>query len=361
MAGWHHQLDRHEFEQTPGVCDGQGGLACCKSWGLKESDMTEWLNWTEPVVQWLRIFLPMLGTWIQSLVWEDPTCHRATQPVHHSYWSPRAAMEAAPGRSPCTTRKSSPCLPKLETARVQQRRPSVARKKVLTFKSYSILICSDNLDSVETRVLYWPGQTAALRETGQRAKPQSLEPSGLLPTLSPPSTNEKAIWAPCILLAQEWCQSRELDLAGCSWLEPRPLPLSLWTEHITVPICEGANTAYPTCVACYFLPALPAVFHWLPACLVWQLPEHWDLKMSSKCLSPATAFQPIFRITSSSFGFLRNYSSFSASKLFPFPVQAEVSSSGNVKLRGSGSCSQPRRRYCFHQKSFSQRRGKTWY
>ena len=43
MAGWHHRLDGHEFEQTPGVCDGQGGLAYCKSWGLtlKESDMTE--------------------------------------------------------------------------------------------------------------------------------------------------------------------------------------------------------------------------------------------------------------------------------------------------------------------------------
>ena len=41
MAGWHHQLDGHEFEQTPGVGDGQGGLACCDSWGRKESDMTE--------------------------------------------------------------------------------------------------------------------------------------------------------------------------------------------------------------------------------------------------------------------------------------------------------------------------------
>ena len=41
MAGWHHQLDRHEFESTPGVGDGQGGLACCNSWGRKESDMTE--------------------------------------------------------------------------------------------------------------------------------------------------------------------------------------------------------------------------------------------------------------------------------------------------------------------------------
>ena len=47
MAGWHHQLDGHEFEWTPEVGDGQGGLACCDSWGHKESDMTEWLNWTE--------------------------------------------------------------------------------------------------------------------------------------------------------------------------------------------------------------------------------------------------------------------------------------------------------------------------
>ena len=47
MAGWHHQLDAHEFEWTPGVGDGQGGLACCNSWGRKESDTTERLNWTE--------------------------------------------------------------------------------------------------------------------------------------------------------------------------------------------------------------------------------------------------------------------------------------------------------------------------
>ena len=48
MAGWHHRLDGREFEWTPGVGDGQGGLACCDSWGRKESDTTERLNWTEP-------------------------------------------------------------------------------------------------------------------------------------------------------------------------------------------------------------------------------------------------------------------------------------------------------------------------
>ena len=41
MVGWHHRLDGHEFGWTPGVGDGQGGLACCDSWGCKESDMTE--------------------------------------------------------------------------------------------------------------------------------------------------------------------------------------------------------------------------------------------------------------------------------------------------------------------------------
>ena len=47
MAGWHHWLDGRESEWNPGVGDGQGGLACCDSWGRKESDTTEWLNWTE--------------------------------------------------------------------------------------------------------------------------------------------------------------------------------------------------------------------------------------------------------------------------------------------------------------------------
>ena len=50
MAGWHHLLDGHDFEWTPGVGDGQGGLACCNSWGRKESDTTEWLSW----LNWLE-------------------------------------------------------------------------------------------------------------------------------------------------------------------------------------------------------------------------------------------------------------------------------------------------------------------
>ena len=44
MVGWHHLLDGHEFEQAPGVDDGQGDLACCSQWGSKDSDTTEQLN-----------------------------------------------------------------------------------------------------------------------------------------------------------------------------------------------------------------------------------------------------------------------------------------------------------------------------
>ena len=44
MVGWHHQLDGHGSGWAPGVGDGQGGLACCGSWGRKESDATERLN-----------------------------------------------------------------------------------------------------------------------------------------------------------------------------------------------------------------------------------------------------------------------------------------------------------------------------
>ena len=50
MAERHHWLDGCEFEWTPGVGDGQGGLACYDSWGCKESETNEWLNWTELMI-----------------------------------------------------------------------------------------------------------------------------------------------------------------------------------------------------------------------------------------------------------------------------------------------------------------------
>ena len=58
MVEWHHWLNGFEFDRALGDDEGQGGLACCSSWGCKESDMTEWLNWTE---------LNLLFPWIASL------------------------------------------------------------------------------------------------------------------------------------------------------------------------------------------------------------------------------------------------------------------------------------------------------
>ena len=48
IVGWHHWLNGHEFEQAPGVGEGQGSLGCCSRWGREELDTTEQLNWAEP-------------------------------------------------------------------------------------------------------------------------------------------------------------------------------------------------------------------------------------------------------------------------------------------------------------------------
>ena len=65
MAGWYHQLNGHEFGWTPGVGDGQGGLACCSSWGCKESDTTKRLNWnwTELNQNLKLLLMVLLNRW----------------------------------------------------------------------------------------------------------------------------------------------------------------------------------------------------------------------------------------------------------------------------------------------------------
>ena len=65
MAGWHHWLDGRESEWTPGVGDGQGGLACCDSWGREESDMTEWLIWSDEVYLFLAYLI--MKTWVKII------------------------------------------------------------------------------------------------------------------------------------------------------------------------------------------------------------------------------------------------------------------------------------------------------
>jgi len=70
MAEWHHRLDEHEFEWTPGDGAGQGGLACWDSWGCKESDTTERLNWTE--LHWaLVVSCLVLTLWYHMRI---PSC-----------------------------------------------------------------------------------------------------------------------------------------------------------------------------------------------------------------------------------------------------------------------------------------------
>ena len=70
MAGWHHRLDGCEFEWTPGVGDGQGGLACCDSWGCKESDTTEWLNWTDTLIWKFEVPIELEpGTFSPNMEW----------------------------------------------------------------------------------------------------------------------------------------------------------------------------------------------------------------------------------------------------------------------------------------------------
>ena len=76
MAGWHHWLDGQEFGWPPGVGDGQGGLACCNSWGCRESDTTERLNWTETclafTIRWDQAHLGWYGRRLKHLLTWTP-------------------------------------------------------------------------------------------------------------------------------------------------------------------------------------------------------------------------------------------------------------------------------------------------
>ena len=102
MAGWHHRLDGHESEWTPGVGDGQGGLACCDSWGCKESDTTERLNWTE--LRKLCIFFFLYVSLFQKRTNGNPfyknyTCEKANakQELGKRKHSPKPMGMTIPG------------------------------------------------------------------------------------------------------------------------------------------------------------------------------------------------------------------------------------------------------------------------
>ena len=101
---------------------------------------------TSLVTQWIRISLPMQGTWIRSLIWEDPTCTWETKPMSHSYWVPgsrahepqilkAACLEPVLCNknhgmsSPCSEVSSNPHSLQPEKACMQQRRPRATKKK----------------------------------------------------------------------------------------------------------------------------------------------------------------------------------------------------------------------------------------
>ena len=100
-VGWHHRPDGHEFEQAPGVGDGQGGLACCSPWGHKGSDTTERLNRTEQraslVAQMVKNPPAMQESWVWSLGWEDP--HKEGPATHSSILPWRIPMDRGAWRA----------------------------------------------------------------------------------------------------------------------------------------------------------------------------------------------------------------------------------------------------------------------
>ena len=70
IVEWHHRLNGHKFEQALGVDDGQGSLACCCSWGRKELDTTEWLNWGQEG-RWSKYSDTISQCWLKTVKFEN--------------------------------------------------------------------------------------------------------------------------------------------------------------------------------------------------------------------------------------------------------------------------------------------------
>ena len=83
MAGWHHWLNEHGFGWTPGVGDGHGGLAWCSSWGHKESNTTERLNWTWPFLIKLNVLISLFSLVFLQRIWTLTS----TQNLHTDIYS----------------------------------------------------------------------------------------------------------------------------------------------------------------------------------------------------------------------------------------------------------------------------------
>ena len=108
MAGWHHRLDGREFEWTLGDGDGQGGLACCNSWGRKESDTTERLNWNWVESCILLIFFQCWSPTTQKRYWNNTQpnwildiSHCIVWPCAHNFQSYPIDEEHGTGNLKC--------------------------------------------------------------------------------------------------------------------------------------------------------------------------------------------------------------------------------------------------------------------
>ena len=105
MAGWHHRLNRREFEWTQGVGDGWGGLVCCDSRGRKESDTTERLNWTEL----------NYGVTCPPTTWQGTS----EKGVHKPWYCPAS----------CICRSAGTCVPRISPQQSPPTSPRTWRKQ----------------------------------------------------------------------------------------------------------------------------------------------------------------------------------------------------------------------------------------
>ena len=104
MVGWHHRLNAHEFEQAPGVGDGQGNLVCCSPWGHNELDRTERLSWTG--LNWHSIRGMPVCIWISTdkiykiyIFLYKKALYQLRTAMHHHLWTRK-----------CTVSLSSLCM-----------------------------------------------------------------------------------------------------------------------------------------------------------------------------------------------------------------------------------------------------------
>ena len=132
---WHLFREKHHQGPSAGVDRGITGQKASSTFQVFWTSLKNKSKGASLVAQWLRVCLPMQGTRVRALVWEDPTCRGAAGPVSHNYWACAswslcsATREATIVRGLRIAMKSGPRLPQLEKALAQKRRPNTAINK----------------------------------------------------------------------------------------------------------------------------------------------------------------------------------------------------------------------------------------